>query len=149
MKSYEILPYVGVGDLKFGISPSMAEVILGKPKLSYYDSDTDTTTQYWNNNGLQLAFSKDDNALVSISMYSNIDNISLPGIRFEWNSSKSTYNSLTTLDPSAMKTVGITVFFKYGIAVSGLLGEENGDKSITAFSKGQWTPEDPYLKQLT
>lgn len=47
-----------------------------------------------------------------------------------------------------MKTVGITVFFKHGIAVAGLLGDDNGDKSITAFSKGQWTPEDPCLEQI-
>ncbi|MEE8875434.1 hypothetical protein [Pseudomonas helleri] len=58
MNNYEISPYVGVGELEFGISPSMAEKILGKPNFSYYDPDTDATTQYWNNNGLQLSFSK-------------------------------------------------------------------------------------------
>lgn len=75
MNYYEILPYVGIGNLKFGISPSTAEVILGKPKFSDFNTDTGTTTQYWENNGLQLEFSKDDENLISISMYSNINNI--------------------------------------------------------------------------
>lgn len=148
MKYYEIFPHVGVGDLRFGISPSTAKVILGKPRFSDFNTDTGTTTQYWENNGLQLEFSKDDEKLISISMYSNINNIKIPGITFDWNTSKSTYSSLIKSDTSAMKTVGITVFFKYGIAVAGFLGEDSGDKSITAFSKGQWTPEDPCLEQI-
>ena len=149
MNNYEISPYVGVGELEFGISPFMVERVLSKPNFSYYDTDTDTTTQYWNNNGLQLSFSKKNNTLTSISMYSNIRNITLPGIKFDWNTSNTTYNSLIKSDPSAMKTVGITVFFKYGIAVSGLSGEDNGNKSITAFTKGEWVSEDPYLERLT
>lgn len=148
MKSYEVTPYVGVGDLKFGMSPSIAEALLGKPKLSDFDEDTGTTTQYWENNGLQLTFSENDNRLVSISMYSNINNIQLPGIPFNWANSKSTYDTLIKLDPSARQTVGITVFFKYGIAVTGFREDEDGSKSITAFDKGQWTQEDPYLKPL-
>jgi len=148
MEYYEIFPYVGVGDLRFGMSPSAAEVILGKPKLSDFNADTDSTTQYWENNGLQLEFSKNEDKLISISMYSNITNIKIPNITFDWNTSKSTYNALIKSDPSAMKTVGITVFFKHGIAVAGFLGEDNGDKSITAFSKGLWTPEDPCLAQI-
>jgi hypothetical protein len=47
-----------------------------------------------------------------------------------------------------MTTVGITVFFKYGIAVSGFQDEDGGGKSITAFREGQWTPEDPFLKRV-
>ncbi|MDX3933954.1 hypothetical protein [Stenotrophomonas sp.] len=146
--SYEILPYVGVGKLRFGMSPSMVATMIGEPQFSCYDTDAGATTQYWHGNGLQLTFLKCSNSLASISMYSNISNVSLPGIALDWSRSKSTYESLMHLDPSAMTTVGITVFFKYGIAVSGFQNEDGGGKSITAFSEGQWTPEDPFLKQV-
>ena len=140
MMSYEIPPYVGVGKLRFGMSPSMVATMIGEPRFSCCDTDADATTQYWHDNGLQLTFLRRGNSLASISMHSNISDVSLPGIAFDWSRSKSIYESLIHLDPSAMTTVGIIVFFKYGIAVSGFQDEDGGGKSITAFREGSGHP---------
>lgn len=148
MNNYEIVPYVGVGSLKFGMSKFEAEMELGKPSLSQYDDDNGLVTDYWNDNGLQLSFERGTDRLVLISLYSNIDNVGIGSVRIDWNKTNEVYKALLSADLSAKQTVGITVFFKYGLSVAGFLSENNGDKSLTAFAEGQWSPDDPMLKPV-
>lgn len=148
MNNYEILPYVGVGLLKFGMSQLEAERVLGKPSLSQYDEDAGLVTDYWNDNGLQLFFERGADRLVLISLYSNIDNIGIGSVCIDWDKTKEVYKALLSDDFSAKQTVGITIFFKYGLSVAGFLSENNGDKSLTVFAKGQWDPDDPLLRPV-
>lgn len=146
MNSYAIFPYVGVGDLRFGMSQEEAASILGNPDITEEDVDAELTTHYWRDNGLQLSFDALSHKLILISLYSNIQNIRMGDREFDWHRTSEMYRELLKQDPSARQTVGITIFFKYGISIVGFLSDDLGGKSLTVFAKGQWSPDDPALK---
>ena len=148
MMSYQITPYVGVGSLRFGMTRAAAESELGPPALIDHDDEEGTVACYWHSNTVQLVFRKQDDHLVLLSLYGGVPNITIENHPVDWARSSILYSQLAGEDPSARHAFGITVFFKFGVSVNGLLGRDLGAKSITAFERGQWSERDPMLKLL-
>lgn len=148
MKKFNVVPYVGVGELKFGMSREDVSSILGPADLYQYDEDTGLITDYRYENGLQTLFVKESGRLVMVSLYSNVENVSVGETAINWGDARNIYEDLLVGDPSAKGAAGITVFFKYGVSVAGFHSNGNGDKSLTAFEVGQWRQDDPMLKPV-
>jgi len=143
---WDILPYIRVGALVFGMNQDEARNAIGKESLKDFDKDENETTLYWQENALQLVF--DDKGLSMISFYPGIEKIFFEGILLDWNNTMPVFKFLLESDPSVMQGVGIFVFFKYGISVFGLDSEENSDKSISVFRKGIWLRDDSLLRPV-
>ncbi|MCE3605759.1 hypothetical protein LXA47_19425 [Massilia sp. P8910] len=148
---YAIVPYVGAGPLKLGMTQADAYVILGEPELAMKDADgpVESVTLYWEGSGIQLIFDVKNDSLVSISFYSNIKNVELDGAIINWNKTKELYNYLVKSDCTAKEALGITVFFEKGISVDGFETNYINSKSLTVFAHGQFDPNDPVFKPLS
>jgi len=138
MIQYEIKPYIGVGPLNFEMSKKDVIAILGEPDFFDTDDCTNILVGYWEENGLQLSFEAQTENLVSISLYSNIKNIQLGLLKLDWKKSQKFYQELIQKDSSVKKTAGITIFFDHGISVTGFMGDEDGNKSLSVFKNGLW-----------
>ena len=128
-----------------------AYVILGAPELAMKDSDgpVESVTLYWEGSGIQLIFDVKNDSLVSISFYSNIENIELDGLILDWNETVEMYDYLVKNDASAKEAHGITVFFEKGISVDSFETDETSTKSLTVFAPGQFDPNAPYFKKVS
>jgi len=143
---WDIMPYARAGVLVFGMSQDEVRSMLGEESLKDFDKDTNETILYWQDNSLQLVF--DGKGLSMVSFYPTIENIFIENAPMNWNDTATTFKWLLENDPSAMTDVGIFVFFKYGVSVSGLDSDENSDKSITAFREGVWSRDDSLLRPV-
>ena len=148
---FAIVPYVGAGPLKLGMTQADAYVILGEPELVRKDTDgpVELVTMYWQDNGLQLIFDVKDDSLVSISFYSNIQNVILDGQIIDWHNTKDLYSYLVKADRTAKKVFSITVFFEKGVSVGSLDTDDISTKSITVFAHGQFDPDDPDFEPVS
>lgn len=148
MTNHEIRPYVGVGDIKFGMRPEDVRGTLGSADYELDDEESGTLVEYREDNALQTAYDRTTRRLVLISMYAPLDHVSIDDRTLDWSDSESWYGYLQATDASARTVSGISVFFKYGISTAGLSKAEKGDKSVTAFARGQWNEKDPALRPL-
>lgn len=146
MQNFEITPYVGVGDLKFGMTRENIHGILGKPSSKKKSRFSFEETDYWMDNKLQLTFSDAVGTLVEVSLYPGIEDIQLNGIKVFEEPGPSVYSNFCKLDSAVRQTVGVTIFFTYGVAMTGFLNTDDDQKSITAFSTDRWNINDPELK---
>lgn len=148
MESYPIYPYVGVGDLKFGMHRAAVHALLGPPIRQKKSRFSDEVTDFWNGNGLQLVFSSPQGKLLEISLYPNLNDVTLDGAEILSAPGRRVYDQLCKADGSSRQTVGVTVLLKLGIAITGFLNDDSDDKSVTAFALGRWSESDPTLEPV-
>lgn len=148
MKNYIITPYVGVGELKFGMVRSDIYRILGLPIRSKKSRFSNEVTDFWNDNGLQLIFGGEAEQLLEISLYPNLQEVEVNNIKVFSEPGRQVYNDLCRGDGEPMETVGVVILFSYGVAITGFLNADDDQKSITAFSAGRWNKDDKSLKKL-
>lgn len=138
MQEHIITPYVGVGPLKFGMTRTDAHKILGAPLSSKKSRFSQESTDLWDENGLQLTFSGEDEKLVEISLYPNLPDVEWNGLKLFEVPGVDAFRSLYDLDNAPLTKAGATIFLKLGLAVGGFLHSDESDKSVTAFAKGRW-----------
>jgi hypothetical protein len=148
MNNYIITPYVGVDSLEFGMKRPDTHKILGAPQHTRKSRFSKEVTDYWNDNGLQLTFSETEGELLEISLYPNLPSVELSGFKLFEEPGRQIYKNLCGLDGDPRETVGITILFKYGLAMTGFLNEDADQKSVTAFEAGRWDKKDPKLKPI-
>lgn len=134
MTDYEITSYVGVGDLKFGMKRADVHQLLGSPDSSETDNDSNESTDYWQDDSLQLNFSEDGD-LIEISLYANLKNVKFKGMNLFEEPGIDVMKSLKALDNTFIEEVGIYTFPGLGLAVTGFLDADEY-KSVTAFKAG-------------
>lgn len=145
MNSYQIDPYVGVGTLKFGVSPEQAREFVGPADEVSRDRDEGTLTEFRLGSALQLTYDLSSLGLVGVSLYHPLKGVTVDGLELDWSESEQWLSELKRRDPEYGTTYGIHVFFKFGVSAAGLNHSDNGDKSVSAFAKGQWDPTSPDL----
>jgi hypothetical protein len=148
MTSYEIKSFHSVGDLRFGMSRSQVHGELGAPIRSKADRFSSELTDFWNESGLQLAFSGPDGELLEVSLYPNLPLVRLGSLSLYEGLPKEVYGALCEADGAPRSTVGVTVFLRLGLAVTGFLNDDTDDMSVTAFARGRWDANDPDLLPL-
>jgi hypothetical protein len=125
----EIRSYVGVGPLRFGMSPSEASDHLGQPPTVTTNRLSESVHRYPT---IFLTFDGEGLAEVSILPEGNprvrsLDPLTLGGLV-----------ALAAEDGAAQEVVGCVVLLNLGIAVTGVHDEEPGQLSVTAFRRGRW-----------
>ncbi len=148
MRNYIVKPYVGIGDVQFGMARSDIHRILGLPSRSKKSRFSDEVTDFWCDNGLQLVFSSDSGQLLEISLYPNLQETEINGIKVFNEPGRQVYNNLCKADGDPRETVGVVILFSYGVAITGFLNADDDQKSITAFNAGRWNKDDKSLKKL-
>jgi hypothetical protein len=145
MSDYTIESFVGVGMLKFGMPRAQVHVLLGNPPRSRKSKFSEGVTDFWNENGLQLAFSDSRGQLREIGLYPNLPKVELGSLNLFDRPGKEVLQKLCELDGSPRITVGVVVLLQLGIAVSGFLVEDGDERSVTAFARGVWQSNNPKL----
>ncbi|WP_343742264.1 hypothetical protein [Herbaspirillum huttiense] len=138
MQEHIIVPYVGVGPLKFGMTREEIYPILGAPlslkKCRFFDE----STEYWSENGLQLTFSDTDGGLVEIGLSPDLPNVQLNGLKLFEVPGWQAFEALHDWDNVPLITAGTTIFLKLGLAAGGFLNDDDADKAIAVFVNGRW-----------
>jgi hypothetical protein len=146
---WKLHPYVGFGDLRFGMSRDTVASLLGPPVSTDSDTDANLLTEYRLDNGLQAVFDVGTEQLVMVSAYANVRGIELAGRSLDWDNTRALYRELVSLDAArARQSVGITVLFGLGVSLAGFMDRDPGGKSVTAFALGQWDEGDPALRPV-
>jgi hypothetical protein len=144
----EIYPYAGVGKLRFGMNRKQVEDVLGLPDKAKRTMFRNETQEFRRESGLQTVYSASDEPLVEITFYGN-QSVSFEDLDVFQNPGKDAIKRLAETDGKPFETVGIVVFIKLGIAMTGFLqDDEPGQKSISVFAKGRWNSEIEDLKPL-
>jgi hypothetical protein len=139
-ESFELLPYLGAGPLRFGMQPSEVSSLLGespfvkKNRFGERDERRDL---------LAIRFDKDTQGVVEIEFYREAHvtfrNVSI----FE--QVDDAYRTLLLADGEPFESLGTIILMKLGISLS-VPKEEY--KTITVFSKGRWDRFSPQFKKI-
>ena len=138
MQSYIITSYIGVGPLKFGMKRTEIHNLIGAPQRTRKSRFSGESTDFWHDNGLQLTFSESIEELVEISLYPNLPHVELNGIKLFEEPGMQVISALRNLDNSPLEKVGVTIFLKIGLSLTGFLSGDDDQKSVSAFINGRW-----------
>ncbi|NQE49595.1 hypothetical protein [Herbaspirillum rubrisubalbicans] len=138
MREHIIMSYVGVGPLKFGMTRDEVHQILGTPLSEKKCRFFDESTEYWSEKRLQLTFSDTGDGLLEISLYPNLPNVQLNGLKLFEVPGAYAFKVLHDWDDAPLTRAGTSIFLKLGLAAGGFLHDDDFDKSVTAFAKGRW-----------
>jgi len=141
--AYVIQPYLEVGGVRFGMTPSEVEAAVGtatrittnslgerdevRPGLSVrYDRQTGRVAE--------IAIHKTERAMYrGIDLFSANDPLRL----------------LAQDDPNPLESLGFVVFLGLGLALTGFHDNDESQKAITAFSAGRWDAVRPSMKPFS
>ncbi|MBN9357074.1 MAG: hypothetical protein J0I15_11520 [Herbaspirillum huttiense] len=138
MREHIITSYVAVGPLKFGMNRGEAHKILGAPLSAKKCQFFDESTEYWSEKRLQLTFSDADDGLVEISLYPNLPNVQLNGLKLFEVPGAHAFKVLHDWDDAPIMIAGTTIFLKLGLAAGGFGGHDDSNKSVAVFAKERW-----------
>lgn len=138
MDNYIIYPYVGVGQLQFGMSRNKVAELMGVPDDVDIDAVEKEVTEYRHDSRITLVYSLDDDKLIEIGFGPNIKNLVFNNIRMFCENPEIVIKNLMTFDDKPFEHVGFIVFFELGITLAGIFDRDDSDKAITVFNKGRW-----------
>lgn len=143
-RTFRIQPYVGVEDLTFGMTTEEVGAVLGPPVRSLknrkggveevregvkvcYSPATQTSTDF-------VLFPPAQAVYYGVDLLASSDPVSV----------------LIPDDPAPLESMGIVVFLRLGLTVTGFDEPDEADKAVTVFMEGRWDAlrEDlkPYLR---
>jgi hypothetical protein len=82
--------------------------------------------------------------LAEVALYSGVGEVVLDGLSLFSMPAAEAFSRLVALDGSPKASLGVTVMLNLGIAVTGFVDDDAGQKSVTAFARGRW--DDPTLE---
>jgi hypothetical protein len=132
-----IQPYVGVGQLKFGMRPDEVAAILGPPDGSRLIADTSEIRERREQSALQAVYAAGDKRLVELGFSPPIAGLEFDGVRLFAVQSDDALLRAIQHDPSPLSIHGFVVFFGLGLTLTGF-DEDEDDKAVTVFEKGRW-----------
>ena len=132
MTDMNLIPYVGVGSIRFGMTPEKVAAVLGKP-------DSTTTSGRGeleeHRSEMTLRYDSEGNELVEISLYPD-SGLNLDGENLYGSTDLTRY--LLSKDPNPVECFGFLLFLKLGIATTGFHDEDEDQEAISIFKKGLW-----------
>ena len=139
---YQVIPYKGVDGL---FLESKRATILKKmePSRTKKNKYSSGITDYYESDFIQLVYDADSNGgdlhLKEISFRKGCGSLLLDRINFFSDDSDVIFDYLNSNDPDFKDIVGIIMFPKFGLALSGFGNEpddnEGRDKNVTVFAK--------------
>ena len=132
MKTFEVIPFVGAGPLRFGMNPTEVHQILGMPRRSSFSRRSELDEDYA---GISIGYSRDAERLVEIGF------VIPTSVRFNGSSlfaEQNVVEMLASLDTAPVEGLGFIVFPHLGIALADFFSEQESDRAITVFAHGRW-----------
>jgi len=130
---WKITPFIGMGPIKFGMTPSEVLEILGSPE------DTDVEGGLTEYRALDMPIIRyKDNKVTQIEAFYDVKNVTLGDVNIFDDDGLQVMRTLETKNGGAKIDVGITIFENLGITAGRLDEDVPGEHSVTAFSKGYW-----------
>ena len=143
MNNFEIIPYVSVGDLKFGMSRQAVRAILGSLTSSRNSRFSKKVTEYWLENQLRAVFTSEDGPLSEIVLSRELKDVNLDGSFIFQKDGPTGRAELCAKDGSPKVRSGGIFLFNLGIALAEFDNLEEDQRTITAFDRATWDPSDP------
>ncbi len=138
--TFELLPYLGAGPLRFGMQPGEVALLLGEPNLvrtnRYGERDERRTL-------LAIRFGNNEHGIAEIEFYNDAQ-VTFQGLNV-FEQEEEAYRALLLADGEPFESLGTIVLMKLGITLS---PPNNENRTITVFSRGRWDRFIPKLKRL-
>jgi hypothetical protein len=131
--SFEILPHDSVGPVRFGMLPSEVHAAIGAPRRRARNGRGEWD-ELWG--GIKVTYSKEDERAVEIHVMPPAE--ALLGGR-DLLRADDPVSLLLSYDSQPLEAVGVVLFPKVGIAVTGLgSSADDSDKAVGVFARGRW-----------
>lgn len=146
--AYEIYPYVGVGQLRFGMTPDEIAKVLGPaeesglhPSGEFYEDRFDAT--------ILTIYSKIDRRLVQVGFSRWAKGVIYKSIDLFSASPDEVLQMLLQDDGQPYESLGFIVLLDLGIALTGFHDNSEDERTISVFAKGLWDSRKARLKPFT
>jgi hypothetical protein len=137
---YEILPYVGVGALRFGMTPPQVRQILGAPRFSRRDAHR--LREMYGLGGPALTFraveGSEEAELAEIGFAKAATDVVYRGTNLFAGKRPAVISMLCSEDPEPRDVTGTLVFPRLGITLTGFHSGPEQSMAVTAFARGIW-----------
>lgn len=134
LKIEEVIPYVGVDHVRFGMTPAEVAQVWGEP----HSRAVNFLKQYVEFRGSVSTTYSSENQLIEIGLSRLCTDARLENIQIFSPPKRSRLVELLNLDKHAYEDVGIIVFKNLGISMTGFEHSDDDDLAISAFSRGLW-----------
>jgi hypothetical protein len=141
---FDIVPFIGVGPLHFGMTPDETHTIMGTPSdtriLRYPDSAKKERRETYPS-GMHLVFTAPATSarLVEFVFWDQCRHLRYDEMElFRVTPRLDVVRRLAAKDPDVKVTFSILVFLKLGIALTGFHDGEESDLSVSVFESGRW-----------
>lgn len=143
--TWEILPYVGMGPVKFGMTPEEVASLLGPP-ISVRTKNIRRNEQRQRNTPI-VRFR---NGHVSeIEAYYDVPNVTLNGVDIFKDNPVKVLQFLEERNGGCLEDVGILLFINLGVSMGRIDKDVKENHSICAFVKGMWVDAVPDMKKIS
>lgn len=145
-QKFEIQPYIGIGDIKFGMRPVDVDNLIGPP-LSVKKDFLGERTEYRRDNGLLVTYSENQ-GVVEIGCSRNIIELEYDkNVIFAY-SPLQVLKELVKIDRAPYEVVGFIVLLDLGMTLTGFHDGATEQMAVTVFAKGRWDDELPNMKHF-
>jgi hypothetical protein len=135
--NWEIVSFVGMGPIKFGMTPDEVEKILGKSIAT--DDDEDDAGYIKEVREINIPIITYEGGRVSqIEAFSDVLNVFFDNIDIFLEDGLGVLKKLELLNKSALSNVGILLFDNLGISTGRLDSKVRLERSVTVFPRGYW-----------
>lgn len=139
----DIKPYLGVGDVRFGMKPDEVAKFLGPPDRIRTSTMLKERVELRSQNGLQATFSRTDIGLIEIGFSPNILDLRFKDIKVFEDVYSEVLRRLISEDGNPVEYLGTVVLLNLGIS---LAKDDDEDKTLSVFAKGRWDSMKEKLK---
>jgi hypothetical protein len=143
VNNFEILPHVGVGPLRFGMTPAEVAAQLGPPEISRRNMLKKLNeSRGW----IAAMYEKDTDRLKEVGFSRFFENLTYSGMNIFKDPDQTVLKRLCDEDGNPCQTLGFIVLLNLGITLTGFHDGNEDQKACTVFSKGTWEIEKDELK---
>jgi hypothetical protein len=133
MTVFDIRPFDGVGPLTFGMTPEEVHSQLGEPRMQKPNPLGQRDERY---PGFRVRYAADSGLMCEVT-FSTACQVLFAGVPLFTDATA--VQQLAERDGAAVQGLGYLVFPNLGVALADFDSDQESDKAITAFAKGQWT----------
>lgn len=141
-------PYVGVGQVRLGMTPDEVAAVLGPPDDSELIADMGEIREQREQAALQAVYSAGDKRLVELGFSPPIARLEFDGVPLFAARSDDALGRVIQHDPSPLTIHGFVVFFGLGLTMTGFHDDDETQKAVTVFAKGRWDRVKPRMQKF-
>lgn len=133
MIDFDIRSYEGVGPLTFGMTPEEVHAVVGEPRMQRPNPMGQRDERYA---GFRVRYAADTDRVCEVT-FSTACSVTFEGISLF--SETTAVQQLAARDGQALQGLGYLVFPSLGIALADFDSDQESDRAVTVFARGEWT----------